>query len=333
MNLSAIRIKKTNRPVAACLFAAIAFLTSCGADNVVNPEDVASETTHTYHIAAEANSADNLIPGTRALIDENGTSEWLLNDELIAYNLSDNDKSAETSYSLLKSEKRGKVSHFIGELKSANAIKQTDEICFFYPGASSVGEGRTITPVASKTYNNEQGKALVYHKQQSTIKQLVELNMTKQDGSINTIGRKYDYQWTKVQPLSVNGNNVHVKIGTLKHQVAVWGLRFADDKDNVIMNVDEVTISNVKSADIFNLKEGKFVDNNPKDEKTTIEVLPAMGKKFNTSKEQYVYVALIPGEFKDVSVSVKVGTKVYKRTYNTLKFDAKLYHSNILRMK
>lgn len=332
MNLSTTEIKKTTQLVVAYLFAVMALLTSCGADDVINTEDIASKTTYTYHITAEAKTADNSTPASRALIDEKGTSEWLLNDQLIAYNLSDNDKSAETSYSLLKSVKRGKVSPFTGELKSANEIKQTDELCFFYPGASAVGEGRTITPVARKTYN-DQGKALVDYEPQNTIKQLVELNLTKQDGSIKTIGNKFDYQWTKVKPLSVNGNNVHVKIGVLKHQVAVWGLRFADEKDDVLMNVDEVTISNVKSADIFDLKEGKFVDDKPKNEKTTIKILPATGKKFNTSKEQYVYAALIPGEFKNVIVSVKVGNKVYKRSYNTLKFDAKLYHSNILRMK
>lgn len=298
------------------------------------PTDPATNV-HTYRLVVDVNAAPD-GEGTRALTEDASSvihSAWLQNDKMIAYCLNDNDKSTEAQYSLLQSATAGQGSKFDGTFKAVNKITTNDEICFFYPGAASQGKDATINS-SMRMEGDGKKTPKVYYEQQPTIKKTVELDLTEQDGTAKTIGEKFDYQWAKTKPNSVNGTDVRVtKSVKMQRQIAIWGLRFASDDGKILTDIDSVYISGVKSLDVFDLGTGKFIEDNVNDESDNIVLTPANKGKFTSANGKYTYAAILPGTYARVLITVFVGDKCYAREYNNIKLEAdKVYRTDVINM-
>ena len=329
---------------ASCAIAALSVFTSCQDEDMSQQSTDLATGMHTYRLVADVDAAPNgegtpnAAPngkGTRALTEDASSvihSAWLQNDKMIAYCLSDQDKSTEAKYNLLASTTAGQGSKFDGTFKSVNTITTNDEICLFYPGAASQGKGATINSTMRLTGDGKKAP-LVYYKQQPTIKQTVELDLTEQDGTAKTIGEKFDYQWAKAKPSEVNGNDVKVKAVKMQRQIAIWGLRFANDKGKILTDIDSIYISGVKSLDVFDLGTGKFIEDNVNDESDNIVLTPANKGKFTSANGKYTYAAILPGTYARVLITVFVGDKCYAREYNNIKLEAdKVYRTDVINL-
>lgn len=304
-------------------------------DNEIDNNPDNQEVARTYRLTANANTAVSIDGASRALVQDGSNpkllkSAWLANDEVMAFVLADSVSSTETEYSMIKSLQAGQGSIFKGEIKPRSGNLTTDnELCFFYPGAASKGTSRTITPVTRKKRSNTD----YYHEPNDKITNRVELNMSEQDGTVETISKRFDFQWKKVNPSSVQGEDVNVSIGNMERVVSFWGLRFTDKNNQILTNIDSVYISNVKGTDVFNLGTGKYEELNPSDESQNIVITPPAGKKISSAGGKYTYVAMFPGTYKEVIIMVYVGNTCYMREYASLTFDAnKTYHSDLLQM-
>lgn len=160
------------------------------------------------------------------------------------------------------------------------------------------------------------------------------MNLTQQDGTAETIGNHFDFQWAKQSPKSVSGKKVNVNIGKMKRLVTIWGLRFTDDKNKPLANIDSIYVSNVKGSDVLKLSDGTFVDGNPEDEMMNVVLKPKAGKKFSSVGGNYTYVAFLPGTYEDVVVTAYVGSKVYQKSYSSITFGSdKIYRTDLLKME
>ena len=319
---------------ASCAIAALSVFTSCQDDDMSQQSTDLATNVHTYRIVADVDAAPN-GKGTRALTEDASSvihSAWLQNDKMIAYCLNDQDQSKEKQYNLLQSANAGQGSKFDGTFKSVKAITASDEICFFYPGAASVGEEATITSTMRMKGDGKE-EPLVYYEQQPTIKQTVALNLTEQDGTAETIGKKFDYQWAKAKPSAVNGTDVKVKSVNMQRLIAIWGLRFASKDDGILTDIDQVYITGIKSSDVFDLGTGQFITDNPNDESDNIVLKPANNGKFTSANGKYTYAAILPGTYAKVLITVYVGDKCYAREYENVKLEAdKVYRSDVINM-
>ena len=306
--------------------------TACQSNDVDNDKDN-NTAQHIYTIKAESTAAQDSAEVSRALaVDANNKkvlhSTWAAGDKLIAFVSSDGTSNTRTSYWTIAADKSGKGSTFTGQIaaKGNAKVKATDDLCFFYP-ADAVG--KSIEPV-TKT-GEDDGKP--YHDEVNHISNLLALNMTRQDGTAETIGKLYDYQYKQVKPKSIVGTNLNVSIGNMKRIVSLWGLRFTDNNNNILTNIDSVYISNVKGSDVFDLSTGSFVTDNPADESMNIVVTPPTGQKVSSAGGKYTYISLLPGTYTNVLIMVYVGNKCYKKEYPRLSFDeGKIYHSDLLSM-
>ena len=310
-----------------CLLAAAALFYGCKEDEFDNNgNDIA--TGYTYHIKAEIGAAQEHAQANgkaRSLtLDSNSVvhSAWEAGDQLMVYNFGDNDESTETAYSLLNVADTGvnkKFSAFEGTLVSKNQVSRNDRLCFLYPGSASTGSNPTITPVAKRTRAMSGGGATYeyYESDNNKIRRFVYLDLSRQDGSIATIGKKFDYQWAAIYPTSVNGNEVNCTVGPLQREIAIWAIKLHGDKR-------WLTIDNIKSADVFDLSTGEFVTNNANsNRKYHIAIgnpnyyMGDNGLPRVYSPDGYIYVAVLPGTYYDVTltgVSIKnPTTKTYKR--------------------
>lgn len=306
--------------------------TACQSNDVDNDKDN-NTAQHIYTIKAESTAAqDSTIPSRTLAVDANNKkvlhSTWTAGDKLIAFVSSDGTSNTRTSYWTIAADKSGKGSTFTGQIaaKGNATVKATDDLCFFYPGAAV---GKSIAPVTET--GKDGGKP--YHDEVSNISNLLALNLTRQDGTAETIGKLYDFQYKKVKPTSINGSTINVSIGDMKRIVSLWGLRFTDNNNHILTNIDSVYISNVKGSDVFNLSTGSFVMNNPADESMNIVVTPPTGQKVSSAGGKYTYISLFPGTYTNVLIMVYVGNKCYKKEYASLSFDeGKVYHSDLLSM-
>lgn len=304
--------------------------TACQSNDVDNDKDN-NTVQHIYTIKAESTAAqDSTIPSRALAVDANNKkvlhSTWTAGDKLIAFVSSDGTSNTRTSYWTIAADKSGKGSTFTGQIAAnGNAtVKATDDLCFFYPGAAV---GKSIAPVEAGTQGG------TYHDEVNHISNLLALNLTRQDGTAETIGKLYDFQYKQVKPKSIEGSTINVSIGDMKRIVSLWGLRFTDNNNQILTNIDSVYISNVKGSDVFNLSTGSFVTDNPADESMNIVVTPPTGQKVSSAGGKYTYISLLPGTYTDVLIMVYVGNKCYKKEYPHLTFDeGKIYHSDLLSM-
>ena len=306
--------------------------TACQSNDVDNDKDN-NTVQHIYTIKAESTAAQDSAEVSRALaVDANNKkvlhSTWAAGDKLIAFVSSDGTSNTRTSYWTIAADKSGKGSTFTGQIaaKGNAKVKATDDLCFFYP-ADAVG--KSIEPVTETGTDNGNS----YHDEVNHISNLLGLNMTRQDGTAETIGKLYDFQYKQVKPKSIVGTNLNVSIGNMKRIVSLWGLRFTDNNNHILTNIDSVYISNVKGSDVFNLSTGSFVTNNPADESMNIVVTPPTGQKVSSAGGKYTYISLFPGTYTDVLIMVYVGNKCYKKEYASITFDeGKVYHTDLLNM-
>ena len=325
-------MNRTSIKLLAFCSIAMSVFTACQSNDVDNDKDN-NTVQHIYTIKAESTAAqDSTIPTKALAVDANNKkvlhSTWDAGDKLIAFVSSDGTSNTRTSYWTIAADKSGKGSTFTGHIaaKSNAKVKATDDLCFFYP-ADAVG--KSIEPVTET--GKDDGKP--YHDEVNHISNLLALNLTRQDGTAETIGKLYDYQYKKVKPKSIVGSNLNVSIGNMKRIVSLWGLRFTDDSNHILTNIDSVYISNVKGSDVFNLSTGSFVTNNPADESMNIVVTPPTGQKVSSAGGKYTYISLLPGTYTDVLIMVYVGNKCYKKEYASITFDeGKVYHTDLLSM-
>ena len=325
-------MNRTSIKLLAFCSIAMSVFTACQSDDVDNDKDN-NTAQHIYTIKAESTAAqDNIIPTKALAVDANNKkvlhSEWAQGDKVIAFVSDDGDKNTSTTYSMIESVSKAKSSLFTGQIKAKGnrVIKPTEDLCFFYPGAAV---GKSIAPVTKSGEDDDKP----YHDEVDHISNLLALNLTRQDGTAKTIGELYDFQYKKVKPKSIEGSTINVSIGDMKRIVSLWGLRFTDNNNNILTNIDSVYISNVKGSDVFNLSTGSFVANNPADESMNIVVTPPTGQKVSSAGGKYTYISLLPGTYTDVLIMVYVGNKCYKKEYPRLSFDeGKVYHSDLLNM-
>lgn len=313
----------------ACFLMAAPLLTSCHDD--VDSSTAENTTIHTYSLVADGTNSLQQEPATRALkedADHKIKSEWGEQDEILTYVVGGDDLHT-ANYSYITNKNLGGKSRFDGEIASSAALTTNSEIAFLYPGKAAQGNNRTITPVVKSD-----DRSSLYHEASNKTQDRVELNLTKQDGTAETIGDRFDFQWTKQKPKKVEGKKVDVSLGELKRIVTIWGLRFTDENNRPLENIDSIYISNVKGSDIFDLNSGEYIDKNEEDEVMNIVLKPKTGKKFSSKDGNYTYVAFIPGTYTDVVVTAYVGGKVLQRSYSSLNFETgKVYRSDILKME
>ena len=312
----------------ACALMAAPLLTSCQDD--VDSSAGEKSNTHTYSLVADASEGLQQAPDSRALTEDashNIKSSWANEDEILTYVI--NDGLEATNYSTITNKKLGNGNRFDGEIASKDTISTSSQIAFLYPGKAAQGNDKTITPVVES-----KERSSLFHEESDKIQELVALNLTQQDGTAETIGNRFDFQWAKQSPKSVNGKKVNVNIGKMKRLVTIWGLRFTDDKNKPLANIDSIYVSNVKGSDVLKLSDGTFVDGNPEDEVMNVVLKPKAGEKFSSVGGNYTYVAFLPGTYEDVVVTAYVGSKVYQKSYSSITFGSdKIYRTDLLKME
>lgn len=312
----------------ACALMAAPLLTSCQDD--VDSSAGENSNIHTYSLVADASEGLQQAPASRALTEDashNIKSSWANEDEILTYVI--NDGLEATNYSTITNKNLGNGNRFDGEIASKKAITTSSQIAFLYPGKAAQGADKTITPVVLS-----KERSSLFHEESDKTQELVALNLTQQDGTAETIGNRFDFQWAKQSPKSVNGKKVNVNIGKMKRLVTIWGLRFTDDKNKPLANIDSIYVSNVKGSDVLKLSDGTFVDGNPEDEMMNVVLKPKAGKKFSSVGGNYTYVAFLPGTYEDVVVTAYVGSKVYQKSYSSITFGSdKIYRTDLLKME
>ena len=312
----------------ACALMAAPLLTSCQDD--VDSSAGENSNTHTYSLVVDASEGLQQAPASRALTEDashNIKSSWANEDEILTYVI--NDGLEATNYSIITNKNLGNGNRFDGEIASKKAITTSSQIAFLYPGKAAQGNDKTITPVVLS-----KERSSLFHEESDKTQELVALNLTQQDGTAETIGNRFDFQWAKQSPKSVNGKKVNVNIGKMKRLVTIWGLRFTDDKNKPLANIDSIYVSNVKGSDVLKLSDGTFVDGNPEDEMMNVVLKPKAGKKFSSVGGNYTYVAFLPGTYEDVVVTAYVGSKVYQKSYSSITFGSdKIYRTDLLKME
>ena len=312
----------------ACALMAAPLLTSCQDD--VDSSAGENSNTHTYSLVVDASEGLQQAPASRALTEDashNIKSSWANEDEILTYVI--NDGLEATNYSIITNKNLGNGNRFDGEIASKKAITTSSQIAFLYPGKAAQGNDKTITPVVLS-----KERSSLFHEESDKTQELVALNLTQQDGTAETIGNRFDFQWAKQSPKSVNGKKVNVNIGKMKRLVTIWGLRFTDDKNKPLANIDSIYVSNVKGSDVLKLSDGTFVDGNPEDEVMNVVLKPKAGKKFSSVGGNYTYVAFLPGTYEDVVVTAYVGNKVYQKSYSSITFGSdKIYRTDLLKME
>ena len=314
-------------PVACALMAA-PLLTSCQDD--VDSSAGENSNIHTYSLVVDASEGLQQAPASRVLTEDAShkiKSSWANEDEILTYVI--NDGLEATNYSTITNKNLGNGNRFDGEIASKSAITTSSQIAFLYPGKAAQGDKKTITPVVLS-----KERSSLFHEVSDKTQELVELNLTQQDGTAETIGNRFDFQWAKQSPKSVSGKKVNVNIGKMKRLVTIWGLRFTDDKNKPLANIDSIYVSNVKGSDVLKLSDGTFVDGNPEDEVMNVILKPKAGKKFSSVGGNYTYVAFLPGTYEDVVVTAYVGSKVYQKSYSSITFGSdKIHRTDILKME
>ena len=238
-------------------------------------------------------------PDTRQLIlddDNNVISKWAKNDKLFVYNLSDNNGSKQTTYSLVETNGDGtKQTTYRGKVKSHNKVKKGDIFTFFYPG-SGLEEGSIGLVSNIITSESNQGVTISYHDQSSTITNFVSLDLKKQDGTLETIDKKFDFNWgtDELKTVPVDREDIKLK-PNLKRKIAIWGLKFKVTGDpsssGEIADIDSVKINGLRSYDVLDLSNGEFVGTN--DEKEYAITIANKDKTKLQLTNGYVWVALL----------------------------------------
>ena len=309
--------------------------TACSDTDNVNG-DVAQDGSYVYNVEVSAGTDSTTHAATRTLkLDEqnNVLSRWAAGDKIFIYNTADNIQSKEQTYSTLTSKSGGsKGTSFQGTVKSKNPLKVNNKFAFFYP-AAGLEEGSVGLVSTKETKEANQGVTISYHDVSNTITEYVSLNMNKQNGTLENIDKKFDFNWGSdlLKEVPQNVNNIKLK-ANFERKVAIWGMKFkivnGQSGTGFIEDIDSVKINGLRSYDVLNLKNGTFVGTN--DEKEyTITIANKDRSKLNLTKG-YIWTAFLAEDaLTNFTITVYTQDGVYTKTASKIFNTGYDYRSNI----
>ena len=309
--------------------------TACSDTDNVNG-DVAQDGSYVYNIEVSAGTDSTTHAATRTLkLDEqnNVLSRWAAGDKIFIYNTADNNQSTEQTYSTLTSKSGGsKGTSFQGTVKSKNKLKVNNKFAFFYP-AAGLEEGSVGLVSTSETTETNKGVTISYHDVSNTITEYVSLNMNKQNGTLENIDKKFDFNWGSdlLKEVPQNVNNIKLK-ANFERKVAIWGMKFklvnGPSNTGFIEDIDSVKINGLRSYDVLNLKDGTFVGTD--DEKEyAITIANKDRSKLNLTKG-YIWTAFLAEDaLTNFTITVYTQDGVYTKTASKIFNTGYDYRSNI----
>ena len=228
-----------------------------------------------------------------------------------------------------------KQTTYRGKVKSHYRVKKGDIFAFFYPG-SGLAEGSIGLVSNIITSESNQGVTISYHDQSSRITNFVSLDLKKQDGTLETIDRKFDFNWgtDELKAVPVDREDIKLK-PNLKRKIAIWGLKFMVNGDpsssGQIVDIDSVKINGLRSYDVLNLSNGEFVGTN--DEKEYAMTIANKDKTKLQLTNGYVWVALL-AENADTKFTITLYTQhgVFTKTA-TKKFETDYDYRSVITVK
>ena len=309
--------------------------TACSDTDNVNG-DVAQDGSYVYNVEVAAGTDSTTHAATRTLkLDEqnNVLSRWAAGDKIFIYNTADNNQSKEQTYSTLTSQSGGsKGTSFQGAVKSKNKLKVNNKFAFFYP-AAGLEEGSVGLVSTSEKKETNQGVTISYHDVSNTITEYVSLNMNRQNGTLENIDKKFDFNWGSdlLKEVPQNVNNIKLK-ANFERKVAIWGMKFkivnGPSSTGFIEDIDSVKINGLRSYDVLNLKDGTFVGTN--DEKEyAITIANKDRSKLNLTKG-YIWTAFLAEDAStNFTITVYTPSGVYTKTVSKIFNTGYDYRSNI----
>lgn len=313
-------------------------LAACQTDEL-SDNPTGENTQKVYHVTVSADAAQGTSASTRALAVDpaNGKrliSEWLVNDGLAAF--VNGDEGKQNNYFVLTTDRGGKSAKFIGDIAAAGRSMSTnDNISFLYPAIALKGANKTITPVERREESVAVGTVskIISYVPSAKAQKYVSLNLSRQDGTAASLGSRFDYQCKSAHPQKVEADKLDIKIGKLQRLVSFWGLRFTDENNNKLSNIDSIYVSNIKASGVLNLTDNTFASDDQYEASRSIAVIPANGTKFSSADNQYTYIALLPGNYTNVHIMVYSKGKMYEQEYANVNLTAdNVYHTDILHM-
>ena len=313
-------------------------LAACQTDEL-SDNPAAENTQKVYHVTVSADAAQGTNASTRALAVDpaNGKrliSEWAMNDGLAAF--VNGDEGKQNNYFVLTTDRGGKSAKFIGDIAAAGrSMSTSDNISFLYPAVALKGTNKTITPVERREESVAVGTVskIISYVPSAKIQKYVSLNLSRQDGTAASLGSRFDYQCKTARPQKVEADKLDIKIGKLQRLVSFWGLRFTDENNNKLSNIDSIYVSNIKASGVLNLTDNTFASDDQYEASRSIAVIPANGTKFTSANNQYTYIALLPGNYTNVHIMVYSKGKMYEQEYANVNLTAdNVYHTDILHM-
>ena len=313
-------------------------LAACQTDEL-SDNPTSENTQKVYHVTVSADAAQGTRASTRALAVDpaNGKrliSEWAVNDGLAAF--VNGDEGKQNNYFVLTTDRGGKSAKFTGDIAAAGrSMSTSDNISFLYPAVALKGANKTITPVERKEESITVGTAskIISYVPSAKIQKFVSLNLSRQDGTAASLGSRFDYQCKTARPQKVEDDKLDIKIGKLQRLVSFWGLRFTDENNNKLSNIDSIYVSNIKASGILNITNNTFASDDNYEASRSIAVIPANGTKFTSANNQYTYIALLPGNYTNVHIMVYSKGKIYEQEHANINLTAdNVYHTDILHM-
>lgn len=313
-------------------------LAACQTDEL-SDNPAAENTQKVYHVTVSADAAQGTNASTRALAVDpaNGKrliSEWLVNDGLAAF--VNGDEGKQNNYFVLTTDRGGKSAKFTGDIAAVGrSMSTSDNISFLYPAVALKGTNKTITPVERREESVAVGTVskIISYVPSAKIQKYVSLNLSRQDGTAASLGSRFDYQCKTARPQKVEADKLDIKIGKLQRLVSFWGLRFTDENNNKLSNIDSIYVSNIKASGVLNLTDNTFASDDQYEASRSIAVIPANGTKFPSADNQYTYIALLPGNYTNVHIMVYSKGKMYEQEYANVNLTAdNVYHTDILHM-
>lgn len=313
-------------------------LVACQTDEL-SDNPTSENTQKVYHVTVSADAAQGTRASTRALAVDpaNGKrliSEWAVNDGLAAF--VNGDEGKQNNYFVLTTDRGGKSAKFTGDIAAVGrSMSTSDNISFLYPAVALKGANKTITPVERKEESITIGTAskIISYVPSAKVQKFVSLNLSRQDGTAASLGSRFDYQCKSAHPQKVEADKLDIKIGKLQRLVSFWGLRFTDENNNKLSNIDSIYVSNIKASGILNITNNTFASDDNYEASRSIAVIPANGTKFTSANNQYTYIALLPGNYTNVHIMVYSKGKMYEQEYANVNLTAdNVYHTDILHM-
>lgn len=313
-------------------------LAACQTDEL-SDNPAGENTQKVYHVTVSADAAQGTNTSTRALAVDpaNGKrliSEWAMNDGLAAF--VNGDEGKQNNYFVLTTDRGGKSAKFTGDIAAVGrSMSTSDNISFLYPAVALKGTNKTITPVERREESVAVGTVskIISYVPSAKIQKYVSLNLSRQDGTAASLGSRFDYQCKTARPQKVEADKLDIKIGKLQRLVSFWGLRFTDENNNKLSNIDSIYVSNIKASGVLNLTDNTLASDDQYEANKSIAVIPANGTKFTSANNQYTYIALLPGNYTNVHIMVYSKGKMYEQEYANVNLTAdNVYHTDILHM-